>query len=197
MANRLYTDVVFNLSSDPQRDAKDALALATRGYAFAPYNATAVDAVGRIELAFGDPEKALSYVSSLAEEKVFSGSGFYYVLLANGRTEQALSHALANPSIDPQTIAYIYMDLGAYADAEAAFRKQMEWYAVNPMTMMLLANALALQGKHAVASKIVEDVQETVPQLTAEALESGLRIVFRNEGLVAKLTEGLKRLEVR
>ena len=158
----------------------------------------------RVHRVLGNRMQALNLAQRVNElTQGRSVSTLYQALIANGKSQQVIDHALHNPketailAKDTAILASAQIIVGQYNEAEATLRDAITRSPASYLMWMNLANVLELQGRHAEAREGLTEANRIAPPgWGINNYLRRLRINWRdNPNILQPLTSGLKHIE--
>jgi TolB-like protein/Flp pilus assembly protein TadD len=192
LAELLPNLVTPGWSDDPEGDMTQAEAHYQRAMELDPNSSLVLTAASIFKLATGNTEAALSLAERSCEinpNDAFAQTERGVSLGALGRGEEGLAAvdlALRLSPRDPRTYiilaaqCWVYLCLERYEQAEQSARLGIERYNNYFLGWMVLALALAVQGKRTDAEAAVERIKSISPDITFDAARDIWRTISGN-----------------
>jgi len=194
MADLLFEDYVQQRTDTPEQTAAEALRLARRGRALAPFDQYANQVAAKLEMSVGNIEAAYSYASAFLKLKSISSYPFYDVLIASGRIAEGLEHASHNPLVRSVTRGSLNLAAGNY---RAACEQYRAFTVEQPRiweSWFNLANCLGYLDEREEVASIMQGLRDAGFHGTVAQVEVGIRRYWGKSEFADVALNGLKRL---
>ncbi len=204
----LQTNVSFGASHDPEKDLAEATSAMERSLQLARDNPTVITFCARTMSTVGGIERAIRMVEQAIETSPFFPDLYWalgYLLVCDGRAEEAIDanrRALRQSPRDLNAAAvhmWIAMAQVLLDDHEGAVLSVRESVERNPKNFtgwIVLANSLALIDRITEAHEAIERAKVIAPRFSLSLAEDRFQAMFENEEDAAKLTAGLRKLDL-
>ena len=193
--------VQTQFSSDPERDARDALGHADRALQLMPNHPWALCECAMVNLSFGSAAYALRLAERATEIGGRDFPPLYWALIQNGRSEEVVERASRGsaPALNVLRVLYTacvctdrYEQALEWAEKQVANAPPQAW-----VLWAELANVLGHLDRRDEAMDAVNKAKSVVPRWTFALWEKGTRVRWNNnEAVVEPQVAGLRKLGI-